>query len=179
MLKSISAACAICVAVSAQAWAGAFPSAVYPAFSASKKPIAASVPAISGKYLLTYIETCQATVSTTKDPSTGDVGSLNTVEPGQITHDTGLATVSSHSLTTAGFEDKGSLLIVKGISGQTPMAESSWNQNVTFSNTASTVTIGGGQFHAWFSPASGAAQSIIFSGLSSKGCAATGTMIKQ
>jgi len=166
--------------MSAQALAGASPSpAIYPSFSTSTTSGTASVPTVSGKYLLTYIETCQAEVSTTQDSKTGDVQSLNTVEPGKITHDTGLATVSGSSLTTTGFEDKGSLLIVKGISGQTPMAEGSWNQNVTFSDTASTVTIGSQQFHAWFEPTSGTAKAIVFSGLSAKGCAATGTMILQ
>ncbi len=142
---------------------------------------AAGTPLISGTYLVTYIETCQAEISTSADAKSGDVNSVNTVSDGKISHTIGTAVFSQKAGTVSlnGFQQTGDLFILQNLGGQS-VSDQTWSQNWTYTNTATALILNGNSFHAFYANvAGGIAKTVVFSGIPSSGCAATGTLVKE
>ncbi len=140
-----------------------------------------SLPVLSGTYLLTYKETCQASFSWGSDPSTGDINTINSVSDGGITSASATATfdASSHKLHIVGGNTTGDLLIIQEHGGQA-MTTSPYNHLVGYFVTAHDIGFAGVKYHAAFSPASGQVTSFVFSGLAggNGNCAVTGTGVQ-
>jgi hypothetical protein len=141
----------------------------------------ASGPTLSGTYLVTYVETCQATFANDTEG-----GGINTEDNGRISTTTGTAVFTPKTTGSAagkvkvkGFQTQGTLIIVSNVTGAgTPMATSPFSLSANYSTTTSAFTLNGNKFQAAFSPSSGAVTSVVFSGIDSEnaGCAVTGTL---
>jgi hypothetical protein len=112
---------------------------------------AGTIPKVSGIYDISYVESCQAIISTTTGPS-GGVGSVNN---GKLSDTVGTADFNPTTgmVTITGFQNIGDLLIIQNIGGNA-MTQSAVSDSWPYSNDASSVTftIGGTPtvFHATF-----------------------------
>jgi hypothetical protein len=149
----------------------------------SQAALAATVtsgPGLSGTYLITYVETCQASFSWGTDPSTGDINTINSVDDGKISTTTGTALFNQTAgrVHIQGFEEIGDLLIIQEHGGNV-MADKPFDLTTGYNVTANSIILGGVRYHASFSPSTGTANQVVFSGISSGGgngnCAVTGT----
>ncbi len=149
----------------------------------SQAAYAASVatPVLSGTYLITYVETCQASFSWGTDPSTGDINTINSVDNGKISTTTGRAdfNATTGKVHIEGFQEIGDLLIIQEHGGNA-MADQPFDMNFGFHTTPNSIIFGGVRYHASFSPSTGTANQVVFSGLTGGGggpanCAVTGT----
>jgi hypothetical protein len=139
---------------------------------------AASAQTLQGTYLITYIETCQATFSWNTDPSTGDINTINSVDNGKISTTVGTAVFdsSTHLVKITGYQTEGDLLIIQEHGGN---AITSGKNNLAgkYATSADYLTIAGNKFRAFYSPSTGTATSVVFGGIDGENsaCAVTGT----
>jgi hypothetical protein len=143
--------------------------------------VTTSGPTLQGSYLVTYVETCQATFA---NDTSG--GGINTEDNGDISTTTGTAVFtpktagsSNGKVKIKGFQTKGTLIIVSNVEGAgSPMATSPFSQEFNYNTTTGGFTLNGGKFQAAFSPASGTVTAAVFSGIDSENasCAVTGTL---
>jgi hypothetical protein len=135
-------------------------------------------PGLSGTYLITYVETCQASFSWGTDPSTGDINTINSVDDGKISTTTGTALFNQTSgrVHIQGFEEIGDLLIIQEHGGNV-MADKPFDLTTGYNVTANSVILGGVRYHASFSPSTGTANQVVFSGVTgtNANCAVAGT----
>ena len=151
------------------------------AFSVAAPAIAAT-PTISGKYALSYVETCQATISYTRPSGKPYVSTVNTVRPGHAESQMMLATFNSatHMVTGSGYSDEGDLLIIQNVAGGKVVKEVVWTLNNSYSNSATQITVAGSSFHVVYARIVGAiAYHADFIGIPSAGCVAHGTLEHQ
>jgi hypothetical protein len=147
-------------------------------FSPAAFAVTGSTPVLNGTYLITYVETCQATFSWNTDPSTGDINSINSVDNGKISTTTGTALFNATTgrVHVQGSQEMGDLLIIQEHGGNA-MTDAPFDLNTGFNVTANSIILGGVRYHASFSPNTGAAEQVVFGGLTGGGnnCAVTGT----
>ena len=168
--------------------------------------IASGPPKLSGIYAFSLNEYCQVTVGTDTfnnivvrtgaadadgdfSDGTTSLASIfdRTVDDGKISITTAKATFNPTSGTAvlSGLSDKGSVLLVQGLSDPSEnLAEIPFGgaNPVNYSNTASTLTINGLTFNVSYGNiVSGVAKYVTFSGLDSQkpGCAEQGTAVHQ
>jgi hypothetical protein len=142
----------------------------------SQAAMAQTAPKIAGPYLMNYTVICQ------------EKGSGSPTNLGSITQNTGMAGFndSNGTLVINGFSDSGSLFD-NTASGGTAMAESAWTKNLTFSVTATELTLTSGfgsqVYNLIFTPSAGtrAVSAFMFNGVlsASPTCTAQGTAILQ
>jgi len=119
------------------------------------------IPVLSGTYALNYTEICQAYLT----------GS----SPGSVTVESVTAAFAPHTVTIAGTKTSGGLVIPKGFVGGT-FFQKPVSKSYKYSNDATTLTIDGIAFNIVYGPISNRiAQSFVFSGASSAGCAVSAT----
>jgi surface antigen len=129
-------------------------------------PAWATTPKISGKYVVNYNEICQQ-----NDPD------IQFASQGQTNTETLLANFNSTSGTV---KLSGSVTYGPLVGSYVALATTPMSENTTYSNTATTVTIGSTTFNVLYGPLkNGIAQSAVFSGVSSGLCAASATAIHQ
>jgi hypothetical protein len=140
--------------------------------------IAAGRPKLAGAYAYTIISPCQAKLTTTRN-SDGALTGINGYF-GEINHEMGTATFKAGTLVVVGLLVKGSLLNMDGHGGNLsgPVATS---MNVVFSNTATTVTIGGKTWPAIYGniDSSNIAHYMSFLNRDEVRCATTGTFVRK
>ncbi len=139
---------------------------------------AASAQTLQGTYLITYVETCQATFSWGTDPSTGDINTINSVDNGKISTTVGTAVFdpSTHRVKISGYQTKGDLLIIQEHGGN-PIVAGKSDMTGRYETTADFFTFAGNKYRAFYSPSTGTATSVVFGGVdpSNTTCAVTGT----
>lgn len=129
-------------------------------------PAWAATPVILGKYIVNYNEICQA-----NDPDIQFAGQ------GQTNTETLLANFDSSSGTV---KITGTVMYGPLIGSYVALASTTTSQSTTYSNTATTITIGTTTFTVLYGPLKkGVAQSAVFSGVSSGLCAASATAMRQ
>jgi hypothetical protein len=149
---------------------------------------AAAVPQLSGDYALQYIETCQATISTSKNQGTPDLSTVNTVDVGRLSGTIATATFAGKPLTMtlSGWQDQGDLFILQNLGGN-QMSEVTSSLVFTVTHTASSITLtqqgeAGAKpqtFHAIYGDiVAGVAHRVDFLGLSKGGCYAFGSAVQ-
>jgi hypothetical protein len=140
--------------------------------------IAAGKPRLVGVYAYTINSPCQAKIGTIKDGD-GDVVSLNGYF-GEIYHEIGTATFSAGTLSLTGTRVRGALAIVDGV-GRKMSAPTATSMSVPFSNTASTITVGGKTWPAVYASIDGNNVAHFMSFLNRDGtdCATTGTFVRR
>lgn len=106
---------------------------------------AASTPQINGTYAMTFIETCQTTISTSRaTKKSPDISSVDTVNVGGLSGEIGVATFNAKAKTMSitGWQDKGDTLILSNLAGGQVMADSGpITQTFTFSNTSNSIKL--------------------------------------
>ncbi len=96
----------------------------------------AATPKLSGVYTFSLTDSCQVTLSTFTDQSTGDVGALKTIDDGKISESVSTVKFNAGTMSISGVEGKGSILLVPGLSNANEaMAQSGMNESLPFSNT--------------------------------------------
>ncbi len=116
---------------------------------------ALAVPKLSGNYIISLTDTCQAT--TTYNNSSA---MINNIQPGYISASLYKLTLTPNStgvagmLVMSGYRESGNNLRSETMSSNNTLQESSSsNQNATYSNTATTFTITGSkssQYHVYY-----------------------------
>jgi hypothetical protein len=107
-------------------------------------PASATTVTLNGTYSFVFFEDCQAEISTTTDSGTGDVSSLNTVNDGGLTGTIATAVFNSAkgTVTVKGWQDKGALLMVEGLSPKNEaMKDSALSKKFTFAATSDALTL--------------------------------------
>jgi hypothetical protein len=128
--------------------------------------LAGSVPTISGKYATAYNEICQANNPSNPTPGVGETYSQTVIA--SFDSKAGTVKITGTSVT-------GPLIGNYVALSQSPISESG-----PYSNTATTLSIGGATFNIAYGPVkNGIAQTAVFGGISSGGCAATAVAIRQ
>jgi hypothetical protein len=134
-------------------------------------------PILQGTYLITYVDTCQATL---QNATSG--GGVNTVNNGSISSTVGTATFtpktsggSSGKALIVGQETIGSLVLVQG-EGGSAMQFGPFHFEPNYAVGTNSFTYDGTKLWANFSPTTGVAASAVFGGMDSVGCAVTGTL---
>lgn len=128
-------------------------------------PAGASVPALSGKYALGGSGTCQALES---GSSPGAIESV--IETAKFDPATGMVKQTATSIT-------GDLLAWTGTTGYHTKRNS---KTVTYSNTATTLTLNGITYNIVYGTVTnGIAQFAAFNGFDKNGCAITATMTRE
>ena len=134
--------------------------------SISRPVVAQTVPVLSGKYATTYNEICQAN---TTNYSAG--ATYNQILVADFDNATKTVRVTGTSVN-------GALVVVDG--APTRLTQTSINTSYPYSNTATTITIGGNTFNALYGPlVLGMPQWAVFGGISSGGCSASAVAIRQ
>jgi uncharacterized membrane protein len=110
----------------------------------------AAAPKLSGPYAFSPSQSCQITLSTFPDQSTGDVAALETINDGKISQGIALATFNKTTVSLSGAQVKGSALLVPGLSGaDESMGETPFSGTFNYSiPNASTLILNGIQYHA-------------------------------
>jgi hypothetical protein len=110
----------------------------------------AATPKLSGPYAFSLTQSCQITLSTFPDQSTGDVAALETIDDGKISQAVALANFGKTTVSVSGAQVKGSALLVPGLSNaDESMSDSPFSGSFNYSiPNASTLIINGTQYHA-------------------------------
>jgi hypothetical protein len=153
------------------------------ALAYSPAAMAVTPPSLSGAYNLSLIEDCQATFSYSTDPNSQDVSTLNSVSNGGIGATVVAATFSAGGkLAVTGWVDQGDLFIISGIGKSHVMKDSSFKATTSFSNNATSFTLGSITLHATYGNIDNGniAHYMAFIGLdsTSTGCYVHGTAVK-
>ena len=139
---------------------------------------AASAQTLQGTYLITYVETCQATFSWGTDPSTGDINTINSVDNGKISTTVGTAVFdpSTHRVKISGYQTTGDLLVIQEHGGN-PIVAGKSDMTGRYGASPDFFTFAGNKYRAFYSPSTGTATLIVFGGVdpSNTACAVTGT----
>ena len=142
---------------------------------------AATPPILSGKYLATYEQFCQPSLSITyANPPSGFVlSSISSTNAGKFRSDavTMTFTPGTSTVVVNGSENKSSaisLLCNVLCSIGDPMTSASVNLSAPYSNTASTMTLNGVVYQAIYGALKvGVAQSGVMVGIDGSGCSIT------
>jgi len=142
-------------------WAAATAAVLLPAHT-----FAGTVPTLSGKYATSYNEICQQ-----NNPNIPVQGTGATYTE---------AVVADFNATAGTVTLKGSEIYGPLVGGYVALTQSPLSESTTFSNTATTVTIGTTTYNVVYGPVKkGVAQSAVLTGIDSAGCAASGVAIRQ
>jgi hypothetical protein len=137
---------------------------------------AASAQTLQGTYLITYTETCQATISWY--PSSGPITNINSVNDGKISTTIGTAVFdpSTNIVKITGLQTNGDLLVIQENGGNLISAAKS-NMVGKYATSPDFISIGGNKYRAFYSPTTGTATSVVFGGIdpSNSNCAVTAT----
>jgi len=145
----------------------------------------AATPKLSGNYAFSLSQSCQITLSTFPDQSTGDVSALETIDDGKISQSVALATFSkTGTVSVSGAQVKGSALLVPGLSGtDESMSGSPFSGSFAYSiPDASTLVINSVQYHAVYGNiVGGIAKYVTFlvQDPNKPGCVESGTAVHQ
>ncbi len=119
------------------------------------------IPVLSGTYAVSYTEICQ--------------GYLSGSTPGSVTVESLTASFGASTVKLAGTKTSGDLVIPKGLVGGT-FFQNAVSKTYKYSNTATKLTIDGTAVNIVYGPLiKQVAQSFVFSGASSAGCAVSAT----
>jgi hypothetical protein len=119
------------------------------------------IPVLSGTYALNYTEICQ--------------GYLSGSTPGSVTVESLTASFASPTVKIAGTKTSGDLVIPKSLVGGT-FFQKPVSKSYQYSNTPTKLTINGVALNIVYGPLiQQIAQSFVFSGASSAGCAVSAT----
>jgi hypothetical protein len=127
-----------------------------------------TVPVLSGKYATTYNEICQAGTNATSNSAGATYNQILVADFNN----------AKKTVKLTGISVSGALVVANGVPAgltQTPI-----NTSQSYSNTATTITIGGDKFNALYGPLIlGMPQWTVFGGMTSSGCSASATAIRQ
>ena len=146
----------------------------------SQSAMAQTTPRLAGPYMMNYIVTCQ------------EKGSGSPTNLGSITQNTGMAgfNAAAGTVNINGFSDTGSIFDNTS-GGGTAMAESAWTKALTFTVTATTLTLtsnfGSQTYNLIYTPSSSSTPTgpivtaFMFNGVvtATPTCTASGTAILQ
>jgi len=119
------------------------------------------MPILSGTYAISYTEICQ--------------GYLSGSTPGSVTVESLTASFASPTVKLVGTKTSGDLVLPKGLVGGT-FFQKPVSKSYKYSNTPTKLTIDGVAFNVVYGPSiEQVAQSFVFSGASSAGCAVSAT----
>jgi hypothetical protein len=140
-------------------------------------------PIIDGDYAATTLVYCQPTL--TIDHSNGVVSTVTASQGGQTSYSSGLESYNSRTgkVKISGFLEQGSSLLLNdsqsGVSG-TAFNESQQDQTLDYSNTISSVTIGGVTYHVtWGLRKKEVAQYFVLQTLDAKGCVTQSEKVRK
>jgi hypothetical protein len=127
---------------------------------------AGKVPALSGAYIVTYNEVCQANTNTQNGGASHSEAVLATFDPGTAT------------ATLSGQDVNGALVVISG--PPTGYTTSPVEGSGPYSNTKTTLTLGGVTFNIVYGAVKkGVAQSAVFNGITAGNCAASAMAVHQ
>lgn len=130
--------------------------------------MAQTVPVLSGKYAATYNEICQAGTNTTNYSAGATYNQILVAD-----FDNAKKTVK-----LTGTSVSGPLVVTNG--APAGLTQSPINTSYSYSNSATTITIGRDTFNALYGPLIlGTPQWAVFGGITSGGCSASAVAIRQ
>jgi len=130
--------------------------------------MAQSVPVLSGKYATTYNEICQAGTNATKYSAGSTYNQILVADFDK----------AAKTVKLTGTSVSGALVVANGAPAK--LTQTSINTSYSYSNTATTITIGSDTFNALYGPLIlGMPQWAMFGGISSGGCSASAVAIRQ